>query len=622
MDRRRRGDSPRSLDPNGRAKGRQAALRRRPPAARGRPRRLLVAAVLLLSGCTELRHWWHNGLKVGPEYSQPEVVVADRWQDQDAAGLRTDEPDLSEWWTTLGDPVLTELVRRVREQNIPLQIALWRVAESRAQRAIAAGSLFPQKQQAVALYSRNRTSENAYPIDIFVDAFPFPFYYDNWLAGFDMAWELDLWGKIRRGVEAADAAWQASVADYHAALVSLQAEVAAAYVQLRTLETRLALAKKHVQIQREVLKLTQQRFDAGVVSEIDVKQAAAELAVLEAVVPSLEEAHRKVQNALCFLLGLPPGSLDELLGQPAPIPTPPPELVVGIPADLLRRRPDVQKAERLAAAQCAKIGMAEAELFPQLAITGNIAVNSEEFANLFDGIHGVVGSIGPGFQWKILNYGRLKNAVRVEEARFQQALLNYQNTVLAANREAEDAIVAYLREQERLRALQRATREAEGALQLGLKLYQEGVVDYQRVLDALRAVVAQQDALAASQGKVVLNLIAVYKALGGGWEVPQRSAEPEPVPEAGAGEAAKSSTPGAETGPAGAVPPLLPAEPDASSLGAAARPEPDQKASSPDGPPGSQPPPAPAPRGQTGSGLDKPQPDSPRQNESSRRKEK
>ncbi|NOX56013.1 MAG: efflux transporter outer membrane subunit [Planctomycetes bacterium] len=479
---------------------------------------MAVVVVVAVSGCASLRRWWHNGWKVGPEYCPPEAPVAETWLDRNAPSLRTAEPDLWQWWTQLGDPVLDQLVQRVREQNIPLQIAAWRIAEARALRGIAAGNLFPQKQQALAAYSRNRASENAYPFNIFLDAFPFPLYYNNWIAGFDMAWELDLWGKVRRGIEAADASWQASIVDYNALLVSMQAEVAAAYVQLRTLQERLALARKHVELQQETLRLARDRFAAGVVSEIDVRQASAELAVLESAIPTLEEARRKVENALCFLLGSPPGSLRELLEQPAPPPTPPPELVVGIPADLLRRRPDVQKAEWLARAQCARIGVAEADFYPQLAITGAISVQAEEFANLFDGIHGVAGSIGPAFQWKILHYGRLKNAVRAQEARLQQALYNYQNAVLAANREAEDAIVAYLREQQRMRSLQQAVHEAERALQLGLKLYQAGVIDYQRVLDALRAVVAQQDALADSRGKVVLNLIAVYKALGGGWE--------------------------------------------------------------------------------------------------------
>ena len=254
-----------------------------------------------------------------------------------------------------------------------------------------------------------------------------------------------------------------------------------------------------------------------------MRQAGAELAITESLIPRLEQLHRQVQNGLCLLLGLPPGSLQAELAEPRPIPVPPAAVVVGIPADLLRRRP--------------RIGMAEADFYPQLALTGTIALEAEQFGDLLDW-RSIGGGVGPGLRWNILNYGRIGNRVRVEDARFQQAVLHYQNTVLAANQETEDAIVAYLREQQRVKSLQQATQEVVRALEIGLRLYEQGVVDYQRVLDSQRAAVQQQDALAQSRGQVATNLVAVYKALGGGWGM-RRAIDPdaefavplEPVPQ-------------------------------------------------------------------------------------------
>jgi NodT family efflux transporter outer membrane factor (OMF) lipoprotein len=330
---------------------------------------------------------------------------------------------------------------------------------------------------------------------------------------------------------------EAQVEGYDEALVMIQGEVAAAYVQMRAIEEQTMYARKNVEIQREALALIQKRFDQGVVGELDVRQAGAELAITESLIPRLEQLHRQVQNGLCLLLGLPPGSLQAELAEPRPIPVPPAEVVVGIPADLLRRRPDVRQAERQAAAQSAQIGIAEADFYPQLALTGTIALEAEQFGDLLDW-RSLGGNVGPGLRWNILNYGRIGNRVRVEDARFQQAVLHYQNTVLAANQETEDAIVAYLREQQRVKSLQQATQEVVRALEIGLRLYEQGVVDYQRVLDSQRAAVQQQDALAQSRGQVATNLVAVYKALGGGWGM-RRAIDPdaefavplEPVPQ-------------------------------------------------------------------------------------------
>jgi len=395
------------------------------------------------------------------------------------------------------DPVLNRLVYTAYQQNLPLKIAGLRILEARAQRGIAAGSLFPQQQRMTGAFSRNKFSDKMYPFG----SFPGNREYDDWVTGFDMAWELDIWGRIRRGIESADANLNAQIENYDDVLVILQAEVAATYIQMRTLEQRLALVRKNIALQEEALKIIEKRFQGGVVGEIDVRQAKAILAVTESLIPTLEENHRKVQNVLCILLGMPPRDLQQELGGPAPIPSAPPEIAVGIPAELLRRRPDVRRAERLAAAQCARIGIAEAEFYPHIAITGTISIQAEQFSDLFNW-NSIGGRVGPGFQWNILNYGRIANSVRAEDARFQQAVIGYQNTVLMANKEVEDAIVAFLREQQRVKSLRRAVHEIEQALRLGLFQYEQGLIDYQRVLDSQRALVLQQDALAESRGKI------------------------------------------------------------------------------------------------------------------------
>ncbi len=264
--------------------------------------------------------------------------MADQWIDADNPSVRSGPSDYSLWWTVFRDPVLDRLVHTAYQQNLPLRIAGLRILEARAQRGIAAGSLFPQKQQAIAAYSRNKFSDNMFPFGMF----PGNREYDDWVAGFDMAWELDVWGKIRRGIEAADANVDAQVENYDDVLVMLQAEVAAAYIQMRALEEQLTYALQNVEIQQSSLDIIQKRFQQGVVGELNVRQAGAQLAITESLIPKFKEAHRRVQNGLCLLVGMPPGSLQAELGEPRPIPAAPADVVVGIPADLLRRRPDVR----------------------------------------------------------------------------------------------------------------------------------------------------------------------------------------------------------------------------------------------------------------------------------------
>ncbi len=507
---------------------------------------LLLAAT---GGCrTTLRQWIAQGFKVGPDYSLPVVEVSEQWRDSQEPGIRTDEPELHQWWRVFGDPVLVELVESAQRENLPFRIAALRVLEARYQLGVVRGYLGPQEQMLAGSFKRSTMSKTALPFSRFAHTGLVPMTFDEWLIGGQLAWELDFWGRFRRMIESAEANLQAEQEACRAALILLQAETATTYLQLRMVDERLALAEKNVQLQQDTLRIARARFEQGIVSELDVQQAQAALANTESMIPMLKTLRRVSENRLCTLLGMPPQNISEMVGPPGKIPQVPPEVVVGIPADLVRRRPDVRRAERLAAAQCARIGIAESELYPHIAIIGQLAFQAEEFSYLFDG-RSFAGGISPSIRWNILHYGRLRNAIRVEDARFWQALLGYQEAVIRACEEAEDAITAFLQEQARVRALTRATEAVEKAVQLALLQYQQGVIDFQRVLDSQRGLVQQQDALAESRGKVATNLVTIYKALGGGWEggagmvlAETPRSETSPLPETLSPESEKSGS--------------------------------------------------------------------------------
>ncbi len=517
----------------------------------------LAIAILSLSGCTGLRDWCGNGFKVGPQYCPPTAPVADHWIDSNDPHVQSVARDYANWWTVFHDPVLDQLVQTASCQNVSLQTAGFRILEARAQRDVATGELFPQQQQAGGGYQRGQISKNAYPYNLIGPAFPgFPYSYNAVTAGLSASWELDFWGKFRRGIEAADASFRAQIEDYDNVLVLLQAEVATNYIQMRTFEDRLKLARENVALQKQSLDVVQQRFRAGLVTELDLQQAKYSLANTEALLPNFETGQRLAQNRLCTLMGCPPRNLAAELGPGPAVPQAPQEVVVGIPAELLARRPDIRRAERQAAAQSARIGMAEADFYPQIAITGSISYQAENLNQLFTP-NSVAGMVGPGFQWNILNYGRIKNNVRVQDARFQQAILTYRDTVLRAYEEVEDAVVAFLHEQQRARSLEESARAAARSTNLAMRQYERGLIYFQPLLDSQRVLVQQQDTLSESRGLVAVNLIAVYKALAGGWtsRLPQNS--PTATPSAATAEelpASSEHSPAADAHPAAETP--------------------------------------------------------------------
>jgi NodT family efflux transporter outer membrane factor (OMF) lipoprotein len=347
---------------------------------------------------------------------------------------------------------------------------------------------------------------------------------------FDAAWELDVWGKFRRAVESGVANLEASIASYDDFLVSLTAEVARTYVLIRTLEQRLDIARQNVKIQARSLKIAKVRFEAGDVSELDVTQARSLLRNTQALIPRLESGLRQANNGLAILLGILPSEVEEMLGPRGKIPEVSSEVFVDIPAELLRRRPDIRLAELQVATQSARIGIAKADLYPQFTLFGTIGLaTSSRTATKAGGTDGsdlddlfesdsLTWNTGAGLRWDILNYGRIKNRVRVEDARFQQLVVNYEDTVLRAFQEIEDAMVAFLRAQEEEKFLLDSVNAARRSVDLSLLQYREGLIDYQRVLDTQRFLTDQSDILTATSGDVVLNLVALYKALGGGWQ--------------------------------------------------------------------------------------------------------
>jgi len=475
-------------------------------------RTIVACSAFVIAGCTT----------IGPDFEKPATKVADNWLEADDARVDTATAEYQDWWGGFNDPVLTRLIDTAYQQNLGLQMAGLRILEARAQLGFAVGLQYPQAQSVGAGYARSRTSKNAPPLSNLPDdiANRANKGINIWSTSFDATWEADIWGKFRRGIQAADANLAANMLNYDALLVTLTGDIAALYTSIRTFEERLKFARQNVQLQKDALDLAQARFDLGATSELDVAQSTALLRNTEALIPALELGLGLTRNTLSFLLGLPPSNLQSILGGSGRIPDAPSTAAVGIPADLLRRRPDVRAAEMAAATQSAAIGVSQADLYPHFVIAGSLGVAGESFSEQFKSGSGT-GFITPFIKWDILNYGRIKNNVRVQDARFEQLAVAYQNSVLNAAREVQDGLLGFLRTREQVGYLTQAVTASERATQLALIQYREGAVDYTRVLNTQTALLQQQDALTAQRGQVVTSLVSVYKALGGGWQLRQ-----------------------------------------------------------------------------------------------------
>jgi NodT family efflux transporter outer membrane factor (OMF) lipoprotein len=459
------------------------------------------------------------GCAVGPEFQRPEVRITQTWSAASDPRVATQAAVDTQWWKTFNDSALDKLVELAYRQNLSLQIAGLKIVQARAQLGIATGRQYPQVQALFGSATAIGISENA------VNFLNLPGRnFADFQLGFDAAWELDFWGKYRRGVQSETDAMLASVADYYSGIVSLTAEIARTYVTIRTYEVLIEQAQYNAGIQEQALAIAQSRFRNGATSELDPTQATTLLESTRATIPQLRAGLQQARNALSTLLGQPTGTVAGLLAGPRAIPRATTKVAIGLPAELLRRRPDIRSAELTAAAQCARIGVAKAELYPSFTLVGTIGLrsfaSSSTTKNLFSS-KSLFYNVGPQINWPFFNYGRLTSAVRVEEALFQQLLVNYRDTVLKAAQEVEDALAGFLEAQDALTFEQNAVTSAQRSVELSVVAYREGATDYQRVLDAQRSLLQQQNNLAQTTSSVATNLIALYKALGGGWEVRQ-----------------------------------------------------------------------------------------------------
>ena len=458
------------------------------------------------------------GCSVGPHFRAPSATVSAEWLEAKDKRVSRASMDYRRWWKAFNDPVLDRLIDRAFGENLSLRSAGVRVLQARAQLGIALGEIYPQTQQAIGSLQYNRISAQSSAAS-FIGS---PEYWQSQI-GAQASWELDFWGKLRRGIESADASLLATLADYDNTLVTLTADVANSYITIRTAQERIRIAQENVGTQQENLKIAEARFEDGTATQLDVEQARTSLLNTRASIPPLETQLRQTEDALRILLGVAPGDLSDLLGVAAGIPVSPPQVIVGIPADLLRRRPDVRSAELQAAAQSAQIGVAKADLFPAFSLTGNLVFLSTDLgrSKLSDMFRWSSRSVqaGPSVQWNLFNYGQITNNVRVQDALFQGLLLAYQAAVLSAQQDVEDNLAAFLRAQDRADLLAQSVASARTALDLASSQYQEGLVDFTTVLTAERTLLSQQDNLASTLGSISSSLVGVYRALGGGWEI-------------------------------------------------------------------------------------------------------
>lgn len=465
-------------------------------AMKGRTGFALIA--LLLAGCA-----------VGPNYRSPTTVTAAHWSEALEGGMTDGAANVVEWWKTFKDPQLDSLIERAVAANHDLRIATARLREARAQRGAALWNLVPTVT-ANASFTDSHLSENAQTFsDVKLDTHT----YD---AGFDAVWEIDVFGGKRRAWQAATAYVAASEEDRRDVLVSLLAEVARNYVELRGVQRRLAIARGNIRSQQASLELARSRFRGGLTSELDVTQAAALLAGIQAQLPALESSMKQTMHRLGVLLAQEPGALVAELSPETSIPSTPPEVPVGLPSDLLRRRPDVRRAERQLAVATARIGVETAELFPKFSLVGAAGLQSLTAGDWFTA-GSRYGSVGPTITWRILDFGRIRSHIKVANAREEQAVAAYEKAVLLSLEDVEDALVAYAKEQVRLQSLQEQVTAYQRALELASQRYKAGLADFLNVLDAQRSLYEAEDSLVQSERTVTTNLIALYKALGGGW---------------------------------------------------------------------------------------------------------
>lgn len=456
---------------------------------------------------------------VGPDYQTPDAPLPTDWSASGDGTAEADGQRPTDWWNEFNDPTLNRLIEEAVRANQTLEAAGARVLQARAARGITAAEFFPQTQQLNAGIDNNRASGSS--INGSGDR---SFATDG--VSLDAVWELDFWGKYRRAIESSDAVLLATVADYQAVMVSLLADVASSYIQMRSFQERLALARENVKLQTETLELTRARFKAGAVSEFDVALAQALLSTTQALIPELQDGLTKTRLSLCTLLGRPPSDLVDLITPTGPVPAPPKSIAAGVPADLLRRRPDVRLAEHRAAAASALIGVAKADLFPAISIAGStgFGASNYEFGSSSASLDDIFsagafqGFVGLRVSIPFLDYGRRENQVRVQDARFQETVAFYRQTVLNAAADVEAGLSTFLRASEQVEDLQSAVDAQQRSVDISLIQYRAGAIGVLQVNFTQTDLVTQQDSLAVAKASRSLGAVRAFRALGGGWE--------------------------------------------------------------------------------------------------------
>jgi NodT family efflux transporter outer membrane factor (OMF) lipoprotein len=470
----------------------------------------------LAPGCTVGPNYRRPQTPVPATFAAPSMIAATAPAAAPVATVTGGPVEITQWWATLGDEPLNDLVRQAVLANPDLRLAGTRLREARARLAIAGAGRYPGID-ARGSYTRQRLSQTAQPFAS-VEGAGLPFEFDLWQLGFDASWELDVFGGVRRGNDAAAADLAAGVEDRRDVLVSVVAEVARNYVELRGAQREMEVTERALAAQRQTVEVTRDQQAKGVATQLDVSRAAAQASATEAQLPAIERAQWQAIHRIAVLLGREPNALAAKLSPRAPIPVPPAEVPVGVPSELLRRRPDIRRAEREIAAATARVGVAVADLFPRFTLNGTLGLQSSETGDLFDYASRYF-TIGPGVTLPLLDAGRRRAVVALRRAQQEASLVRYERAVIGALAETEDAVAGVTTEQRRAAALRDSVRSYRDAADLARNLYAQGLTDFLTVLEAERHLYEQEAALARSERTVTTDLIALYKALGGGWEV-------------------------------------------------------------------------------------------------------
>ncbi len=456
-------------------------------------------AAVLFSGCL-----------VGPDYQRPETAISDSYtQINLKEGVeQSAEADLTDWWKNINDPVLNELIVRATEMegsggNLTLREMAWRIQQDRAQVGITRSELFPQCQ-----------ADGSYTV---YKSAGIPGAKEQWNLGTSMAWELDVFGRLKRYTEASMAELEAQTDLYWDAYILLLSEIATQYVTARLYQEELVISEENIEIRKRTLRLTEDMFEVGSSNNLDVVQARGQLQAIEAELPAFRAGLRVALNRLSILTGQAPGAVDELMADERAMPAVPEKLLVGFPAELLRRRPDIRAAEQSLIAQNARIGGSMGDLYPIFSINGVFGLQASSFSKLWSS-DSIAASASPGFTWNILNFGKYRSAVRLQEAAFQEMAASYQNTVLKAAEEVDNALSSYVNEKDRTQKLSLAVASYDKALKYSEQRYKNGTSDFQRVLDAQRDKLEYDLLFVKSRANSIIDLIDLYRALGGGWE--------------------------------------------------------------------------------------------------------